>query len=430
MRLLVLGWKPGFEDLLPGLGLPYVVLVGREELREHGWPIAPGGEVARVNDLCDAARALPALARRGYGPGSLHAVHTDHEFAIIPAALLAHYYGAHGMPVATALLARDKWLQKRAVAAAGVAVPGHRLVPDEPRQRHHMLARASYPALLKPTSSASGRHTSLVRDDAEAARALAAVAADAVDTDAFILETIVAAPELHIDGVVCAGTIAVLSVGRYRRNVLAARYDAAVGSLLLDPRRHAALYARVRSFTERTLAALRLRDGAFHLEAFDTDDGLVFSECGARTGGSLIVALVRAKFGVDLRRAGLEVAVGRPPPAPTGLRDAEVGWTYLPAGLGRILHVPTAAQVRQQPGVRYAETAAGEEFPVQHGLVGVAQKAGLALVEAPTEAELEHRIDRLVKWFRSESRTDPAAMPPRDIAGYRATSDAVRFLTG
>jgi hypothetical protein len=424
MRLLILGWKPGFAELLPRLGVEFVVLVGLDEVREYGLPDVPDGRVIKVRDICDTARALPALARHGLGPSSFDVVHTDHEFAIIPAALLASHLGARGMPVDTALMARDKWLQKQAVAMAGLPVPPFDLVPDDPSESDRILAQASYPALLKPISSASGRHTDQVRCPEEARLALAAVDVDAVDTDAFIIEGLVNGQELHLDGVVHAGLVEFVSVGRYRRNVLDARLDATVGSLILDPRRHETVYSRAYAFAQRALEAMRLRDAAFHLEVFDTGgDEFIFSECGARTGGSFIVRVVQAKFGVDLRQAGLNVAIGRRPFRSVDPADTAVGWTYLPAPLGRILHVPSSDEVLRRQGVREAQTAVGQEFPIQHGLVGNSQKAGLALLEAPSEAELEARIQAVVAWFRSACKTDPTVSAPAATAGYvRATT--------
>jgi len=402
MTVLLLGWKSGFAEILPMLGLRFVVVLGNEEREKYDVRAIDCGEIIHVRDISDAGRLLPALARAGLADEKFTHVHTDHEFAIVPAALLARHFGSAGMPVHTAMLSRDKWLQKQAVARSDVRVPWHVLLPDDPVVRNRLLDEIPYPALLKPISSASGRNTGPVSDSADVRRALAAVRPEALDTEAFLLEEIIEGTELHADGLIREGRVEFVSVSRYRAHVLEARKSAAVSSTVLDPRRHGPLYDRVREVAERSMAAMRLADSAFHLEVFQSDGGLIFSECGARTGGSLITEMVEAKFGVQLRRHALAMAFDQPVDVHPRLDERTFTWSYLPAPAGQVRAVPTHGELYRLPGVVRAETVT--VIPPEPA--DKPRRLGLALVEGADEQDAERRMDAVVAWFRDHVKVD------------------------
>lgn len=404
MTLLVLGWKPRLEQILPDLGIDVVAVLGDAERRNFGQVPRSVARVIDLPDRADVGRLLPALSRLGYGPGTIKHIYTDQETPIVPAAMLAAHYNATGMSVPTAILARDKYLQKRAVAAAGIPVTRHHLVEGDAERREQVLRQLSYPAVVKPISGAASRQVRVVPDADAAVAAVATIDPGLPDADAFVVEGVVEGAERHADGIVVDGRVTFLSVSRYHTNVLAARSSATVGSAIIDPAGAPAHYARARALTQAVVEALGLRAGVFHLEYFVTADGLVFSECGARTGGTWVTDAVREKFAFDLRRASVEIAVGRPPSETPRTDQRAIGWSYLPAPGGRLVDLPAEAEVAALPGVRRVQ--------VKRGLIGTVadnpRNCGLVLVEAADDAELDNRLAETLAWFRDKVQSTVA----------------------
>lgn len=406
MTVLILGWKPEFGGLIGELGLKCVVVLGDLERAGHARLSVPNCHLVHVKDVADVARVLTALARAGYHGPDFTAVHADREQLVVPAAAIARLWQCRGMPLDGALAGHDKWVQKQAVQAVGVRTPRIELLPFDPAERAATLRCFRYPALLKPVASSRSRYISTV-SCVEEAIALTAVGPpeDSEDTEAFTVEEFVNAPEIHVDGVVRDNSVIFVSVGAYRVNILAAREHAEVSSILLDPREHEPQYAEARRLCEAVFRGMRLPTAAFHLEAFSTPDGLVFSECAVRTGGTFIPEVVEAKFGVDLRRAAFELALGQPVSRLPVTRPACVGWTYLPAPPGRLLSWPDADSVLTRPGVRRVKVEPSGSRACA-GQSDQARRAGLAVVEGTDFAQVDRRISDLVSWFRSNVRTE------------------------
>ena len=406
MTVLVLGWKPEYGSIIASLGLKCVIVLGEQERAANAPSSVPGCEVVRVKDVADVARVLSALSRAGYRGSDFTAVHTDREQLIVPAAVIARLWECRGMPVEGAMSGHDKWLQKEAVRAAGVRVPRIELLPFDPDERAATLRRFCYPALLKPIASSRSRYISVVAD-AEEAIALTRLGppAGSEDTEAFTVEEYLDHPEIHIDGLVRDGEFGLVSLGGYRVNILAAREHAEVSSILLDPYEDEHRYAAARELCEAAFQGMGLPDAVFHLEAFDTPAGLIFSECAVRVGGTFIPEVVQAKFGVDLRLAAFELALGRRFSQAPQVRPRCVGWTYLPAPPGKLLAWPDAGSVLARPGVDRAKVEpTGSRLAAGHS--SQARRIGLAVVEGDDRTQVDRRIAELVDWFRSHVRTE------------------------
>ncbi|MBL1080989.1 hypothetical protein JK359_03205 [Streptomyces actinomycinicus] len=103
----------------------------------------------------------------------------------------------------------------------------------------------------------------------------------------------------------------------------------------------------LRQCVERTVRALGLAHTVAHLTLRLTDRGPRVTDVTPFLAGDLIPLLVQRATGVDLARAAVALATGRPPElTPTRQRAAAVQFAY-PAATGRLTHLhldPAAAQ--------------------------------------------------------------------------------------
>lgn len=400
MTLLVVGHKSGLEALLAREQVDAVVAVTAADFDGPSIPASLRSACVAVADLRDPAAILGALRRRGLD-GAVHAAHTQRELAVTATAVVATELGAMGLPVRTALLCRDKVLQKRAVRAVGL--PCAEQVVFEPpaslwSQQAAALDAGALPGVLKPVAGGGSRGASVVRDRRDLVNALAR----AQGGDAQVLESFVAGAELHCDGYVVGGRLGFLSVSRYGEPVLAVRAGRPLRSCVLGDA-ESELRERAAELTARALAALGLRDSVFHLEAFETADGLVFSEVAARPGGGFVTQAVRARYGVDLRHAAMRIALGRLPDPAASPRTTAVGFTFLPAPAGRVTAVPDRDVLAALPGVLAIDLQADVGDIMPDMTQDSAKRLGLVLCEANDGTALHARLDAVVEAARNST---------------------------
>ena len=119
----------------------------------------PSGNFMAVPDTGNAEQVLVGLARARIPLDGFDAVCTIGEYPMVAAALLAQNCKAVGMPVATTIALRDKFVQKRLIRDAGLPVADARVV--------NFLSEAvddttAYPVVVKPITGAASKDTHLV----------------------------------------------------------------------------------------------------------------------------------------------------------------------------------------------------------------------------------------------------------------------------
>jgi hypothetical protein len=212
-----------------------------------------------------------------------------------------------------------KVAMKRAVAGAGLRAPRFALCAD-------VLAARATPewsgrTILKPVDGTASRGVQFCLS------VEAALAALDGDPERFEIEEFVDGPILHFDGLMLAGDLVLANVSRYGGTPLAYATDGApLTSTQLDD--DGGRCSRIAPF----LAAVGILDGPFHLEMFDTPDGLVFMEVAARSGGGAVVERVRLATGVDLIKAELAIQLNASPlarhPEKDRIAPVRTGYVY------------------------------------------------------------------------------------------------------
>ncbi|MFE4360306.1 hypothetical protein [Kitasatospora sp. NPDC056800] len=408
---LIVGADPYLIRAALRNGIEPVVVHG-PGLRDWGFIGIPDGvETVFAEDTSSVESVLLALHRAGLADRDFHCVHTGDEFALVTVAALGEVLGA---PVAvdpdTAVRFRDKWLQKEALAAAGIEVTRSRLIEDV-----HHLDPASVEdfdkAVLKPVAGAGTRNTSVVEGRAGLIARCAELRRAGMPQRTFVLEEFVAGDEWIADGVVFDGELRFLSVSTYGEPCLSTvDFNRALQVEVFDPVTDASAYDLARSVVEPALRALGLRRGTFHMELFHQPDTgrLVFGECAARTGGLLQPELVEAKFGVDLALAGLRCAAGTDPRIEPSVRPETIGSTYLNNRPGVLVGYPTPAEVRALPGVEYLRLELPYGFRMADALASTTEAVGQVVLSGRTREEFRERRDSLTAWFDERLLVVPA----------------------
>lgn len=413
-RLLVVGLDRYTLDACVRLGVDAVVVCGAAGWDDGLMNVPPELTLLRVDDQSSVEAVLTALRRAGLGD-DFDAVHTSDEYSMVTAGMLARHLGVPGLDPETAVLFRDKSLQKAAVRTAGL--PAARcLVIDDVFALSDLRELPFAPAVLKPVAGAATALTSSVRSIDELRARSAEHRANRTAQRTFVLEEHVAGDEWFVDGVVFDGELLFLAVGAYGDTCLTAIESGRPLWLRhFDPGDEGWVYERARGVVESALAALGLHDGAFHMELFhDAPSGtLTFGECAARRGGALVHEQIQAKFGVNVARCAVEIALGRRPEIDPKVSPDVFGGCYLPVRPGTLLDCPTATDLVALEQVLFAriEHPVGTHFPA--GAAHTSQRVGQFMVRAGSVERLTERFDEVRRWFDERLRVLPDGLSSR-----------------
>ncbi|KUN08130.1 ATP-grasp domain-containing protein [Streptomyces canus] len=396
-RVLLIGWR-------------ITTLAALRELGAKVWCVATPDVYARfghqadvertvlVSDCTDVEEILCALRREGGDPADFDVVCSQQEFSLVATALIGG--GASPIRLETAVVLRDKYLQKQRIADVGLPVARCRIVSDSEALDG---VRGELPVVVKPILGASCANTYVARDEREFEEAL-----DGFRTAGFIgpflVEEFVTGAEHHVDGIVRDGELVFLGISRYLQNVIELRSGVVSGSIALDPTMYGPLYEKVRSLAHTALDALGHRDGVFHMEVFVDGDLVTFSECAGRVGGGPIDQLVRAHFGVDLHLEWAKLVFGEEPSALVSPSAEVHGYVLLMApGAGTVRRIPTADEMRAQDGVVFGRPMVGQGHVITAPTAASDVHVGEAVVRGTTEDDVIKRLHEINEWFRANT---------------------------
>lgn len=393
--VLLLGWETGYAAVLERHGFNAVIMATRYDLAKLK---ATSGNVAvvvrPVTDLADVEDVLASLTVAGLLDVITH-VHTNSEFAQTTAAIVGEHLGIPHVPLNTVLGARDKRIQKSRIRAAGLPVTEVTDIGRMWRLDGKALAAARYPAVLKPSSGAGGFMTRLVRDPAEV-KACVAAYSGAGDSPQLILEDAVVAGESVVNGLVRDGKIRHLSFVRYSQPVLSTQITPERVCAAVDPGEK--VYDLARSLAEGMVEALEFENTIFHMECFERDDELIFSEVASRAPGCGMTPLTKAKFGVDFATEGLLAALGLPEQGGWVTSPNPMATLDFPASPGVVVRAPSTADLLRQDGVLDGTMAVKAGDVMRDMRTHSSWQAGTAVVEGADQEQLSDRVARLFAW--------------------------------
>ncbi|WP_435849134.1 Rid family hydrolase [Streptomyces lavendulocolor] len=398
-KVLQLGWRLESLTALRDLGADVTcVLAAADDDKRAG--LLDDARTVPVQDPADPGSVLAGLERYGLSVPDFDVICAPGENPLLAAAVLAGGRGA--MAPRDALLLRDKDLQKRRVRAAGVPVADSRPVVHA----RELAGFARRRGVLKPLDG-TGTVGVLAWHGEEERLDLARRLTEQGAGGPWLAEEWVEGSEVHVDGVVRDGEVVFVSVGRYLQNALEIRGGGVFASRVLHPLAYDKLYARARDLAQRSSAALRHRDGVFHMEAFEQDDRLVFGEYAGRIPGGEIAAMVRHQHGVDLDVEWARALLGLAPSATPSVAPTWFGWVSLFTPGGVLESCPGEDEVAGCDGVRQVSVRArpGDLRPDPAKASNV--PAALAVVEGADEEQVVQRMRRMARWFPEESVVRP-----------------------
>lgn len=303
---------------------------------------------------------IAAVKEGGFGP--FDRVISVSEYELLDAAQVRIALGVPGPRMEDVLRVRDKVLMKESVAEAGLRVPHHARASAAMADGHRFQWAGK--TVLKPVAGASSVDVTVHKSPALALAALTEmVGSRGVNPADFELEEFVEGPIIHIDGLVEGGAVVSCKASRYVGTCLSYADGVPLGSVQLEDD------IRYTAWAGRCVAAVGIHDGAFHLEAIHSDDGLVFLEIGARVGGADVVDTFELATGIHMPSAELRLQMGErlpvPAPSPRGRLHA---WFVFP---GHHLSEPFVGMTglerfRRDPRVvRWNELPEGSRLPRQ-----------------------------------------------------------------
>ena len=297
-----------------------------------------------------AAEQAAEFARRHPVAG---VVGVDDDTAVVAAAI-AGRLELTGNPVAAALAARDKHMQRVELARHGAPVPRfelHGLGEDVT----DLAARLRYPCVLKPLRLAASRGVIRADDPAGFAAAFQRVGRILAQPDIVgcgdwasrvLVEDFIPGPEVALEGLVVAGRLDVLALFDKPDPLDGPFFEETIYTTpsRLPQRAQAALGACARD----AVVALGLREGPVHAELRWNESGPWLIELAARSIGGRCSAALRFGAGeTSLEEIIIRHALGMPLPSLERERQAS-GVMMIP--------VPTTGVLRELRGVAAART--------------------------------------------------------------------------
>jgi hypothetical protein len=362
--------------------------------------------VASVLDVEQVRRAVMDLLRTG----PLERVLAPFELSVPVAGFLRSYFGLPGMDFETANRFTNKYLMKRALAAAGLPVTPFRvaygLAEIGPRAEE-----LGWPVVIKPVLG-GGTLDVVVLDGAAALERFAA-SPDAARVAGLGIPLIVERyveieAEYTCNGIVHEGEVVFAAVLKYPVPMLGC--PAGLNASYTLPPGHPDLAGIVRLHAQ-TVRALGLHDGVTHMEILKSGAGLLAGEIACRPPGGGIPGGIRLHYGVDLWRAFRDTSLGRAPDVRAREGDGLLMNYLLPLKRGRIVRLSDPADLAAVPSVirvdMYQKVGGG-----WRDRVGASAAAGVVHLAVRDELEAWDRMRQLAERYVIEvDEEDPCCTP-------------------
>lgn len=377
----------------PGIAL---VALTSPRHRHRYSPATPVGVVDDLADLAAVRREASALAAEH----RIDSVAAATEHSVQAAGYLSDLFGFRGLGYPVANRLSNKLAMKDALRRARLPVADFTRL-DSLAQLPEVIEELGPDLILKPGLGSGTEYAVRILGGRPDPAARLPVRALMARPGPVIAERLLdVGAEYHVDGVVQEGVVRFVSAARYLTPLIETQSGAVTGAELLPPREPEAV--RLHELHDRVIRALGVTDAVTHLEAYEVDGRLVVGEIAGRPGGAGVPGALRECYGVDIWRAFLDVAVGRPVAAGVRAGGPHVVWLLLPATEGELVSVTTAEQLRAVPGVVHAEVHAAP------GTVAAPRYStsslGTVIGRAGSAGEVPALVERVLAAFRSTTR--------------------------
>jgi len=357
-----------FVDAAERLGVDLVCASERPNVFEERAP-----ENLITLDFSDPPGAASVIAEFARAH-PIHAVVPVDDLTTVVAAASAARLGLRANPVAAASAARDKYLMRQRLGAAGVPVPRFTRVAldDDPARFARGL---TYPVVLKPLTLSASRGVVRADTEAEFVDAFHRIAAllrrpdveVSGDGARFLLaEEFIPGPEVALEGLLAGGGLHTLAIFDKPDPLDGPFFEE---TLYVTPSRlPAATQAAISDVVFRACAALGLVEGPIHAELRVNERGPWVIEVAARSIGGLCSRTLRFGTGMTLEELILRHALD--------WKIDSFDRERRPAGV-MMIPIPKAGRLRAVRGKEVAEAVPGIEE------VAITAHVGQELVPLP-----------------------------------------------
>jgi biotin carboxylase len=386
------------------MGLGAIVFTANQGERQLSAECKEWATSATTVDTYDGEAVFRA-AEQLHRDVNLQAVIPGFEYCVDVAAKTAARLGLPHLPEVAATAARNKFVCRERLKAAGLNVPRYALM-HTPTDIEVSAKAVGFPAVLKPTDGGGSLFVQRVDSILELRRAFESFSPGLFDVGHFVgapflLEEFLEGPEFSIEGYIDRGQPHVLAVTEKHLGEAPCFVEmghVVEAAISVDERREMVKYV------EQVTRAIDLRLGAFHAEARITTRGPVLIEINCRLGGDRIVRLVELAKGISLPAAmvrsycGLEILQEN---ISLGQRHGVAGVRFLSmagsAVMGNVMgNVKGMEEVRAMPGCEEVEMyfRAGEKVPALTDFRG---RVGHVLFTADNRSALDERLRQAEK---------------------------------
>jgi cysteine synthase A len=316
-----------------------------------------------TNDPAPVTAAVADLARRT----PVDAVLTFSDFYVDIVAEVAARLGFRYLSPAAARTCRNKPLTRAALRAAGLPTPGFGRVSSV-AESLRLSETFGFPCVVKPPADSSSYGVRVVRDAAELAAQVRALAAEEANVrgqrldGTVLVESYLEGPEYSVETVTLDGATTI--VGVTDKHLSPAPHFVEMGHDFPS----ASPPETVRALGDtvlRALEAVGFDFGPAHTELRWTARGPVVVEINPRLAGGMIPELVGYATGIDLLDGLIDMLLGRAPRLSPS-RNEVAAIRFLTADRrGRLAGLRGAEQARQLATVREVRLEKRAGSPVQ-----------------------------------------------------------------
>ena len=313
------------------------------------YPYAAADEIDCVHvDTLDCAAVLATCKDLADGPG-MAGVLSSSEYFIETAALIARELNLPGPAPEAIQACRDKGVQRRVLAAAGIGIPGFREVTSA-AAASAAAAELGFPVVVKPVSGSGNVGVRVCAAPSEVTAQAGFLLARTQNERGMplpgrlLVEGYVPGPEFSVEVMFSE------CVGVTRKHLGPPPFPVETGhdypaALRREERE------QLQSSALAAVRALGLSWGAAHIEVRLGARGPSIIEVNPRLAGGFIPELVRLADGVDLMAELVAAAAGAwPARNPRSRRNASIRF-LLASGEGRLIETGGVLHARDVPGV-------------------------------------------------------------------------------
>ncbi|MEN4912433.1 ATP-grasp domain-containing protein [Erwinia amylovora] len=300
--VILLGYRDGIVAELTDKGYQIIYLV--EKFR----PALTGTKYYLVKSLEDAQEVLRCVLSL-----PLHTVTgvvTGLENAVFTATLLRNMLNLPGpKDYAGALFFRDKFLQKLKLSDVVPHANCKYVTRDSDYLK--LIDELGSPFIIKPSNGMGSHATTPINSNLEFKDYLKKYVNNEGSV-AFVVENKIIGNEFCVDGIWSNGQLHWFSISQYATSLMRCHIEKLPTIQILSRHDFPDLYRQIEQLCSRALEQLNASNGVFHLEFFENDEGVFFSECALRPGGARIPEMIKLAYNVDLYHAHTVLSMGLP----------------------------------------------------------------------------------------------------------------------